>query len=439
MLIILITLIFINSIINHNNTLQSENYLIKIDYPDLENKKEYKKVAKTIKKYIEEKKTEFIENVKDLNKDITYEFQVSSTVNIYKNITTINMQIYSYTGGAHYIREDKSFYIDENGNEKNLSYFLKSRDAIKELSELSYHYIVEYGKVKELSFNEDMVKDGTSADFDNFQHFSFKDKGLELLFPPYQVSCWADGEIRIVIPYEDLENLLKNEFIKTPNKIEENDSEQKEEKEKRDINKFKDKKLIAFTFDDGPSSSTTNKLLDSLDKFDARVTFFVLGSRVNQYKNSLKRAYEQGNQIGSHTYSHLNLFKLNESDIAREINNTNTEIKNIIGVEPELLRPPYGNINSDIKRITNMYTILWDIDPEDWKYKDKDKIAKNIVDNAHDGAIVLLHDIYESSIDGALIAMERLKDEGYAFVTIEEMIKLKNIEFDKTKSYFQIK
>ena len=84
-----------------------------------------------------------------------------------------------------------------------------------------------------------------------------------------------------------------------------------------------------------------------------------------------------------------------------------------------------------------MYTILWDLDTEDWKYKDKNKISQYIIDNAHDGAIVLLHDLYETSVDGALLAMEELEKEGYAFVTIEEMVTLKGINLDKTKNYFQ--
>ena len=82
-----------------------------------------------------------------------------------------------------------------------------------------------------------------------------------------------------------------------------------------------------------------------------------------------------------------------------------------------------------------MYTILWNIDTEDWKYKDAQKIKDNILNHAHDGAIILLHDIYNTSVEGALLAMEELKDE-YAFVTIDEMIELKNIQLDKNKSYF---
>ena len=204
---------------------------------------------------------------------------------------------------------------------------------------------------------------------------------------------------------------------------------------KRDLTAFCGKKLVAFTFDDGPSNETTNRLLDNLDKYNARVTFFVVGSRINDNSETLKRAYDMGNQIGSHTYSHKNLFKLDNCQIMEEITTTNNEIKNIIGVEPTLLRPPYGNINCEIKNMINMYTILWDLDTEDWKNKDTNIIVDYILNNAHDGAIILLHDLYETSIDGALQAMELLEQQGYAFVTIDEMIELKNVELDKNISY----
>ena len=207
----------------------------------------------------------------------------------------------------------------------------------------------------------------------------------------------------------------------------------------RDINKFKNKKLIAFTFDDGPNSKTTNKLLDNLDKYNARVTFFVVGNRVKTYEDTLKRAYDMGNLIGSHTYSHKNLFELNNNQIVDEIKKTNNVIKEVTGSNTLYLRPPYGNTNKNIKNLANMYNILWDLDTEDWKYKDKNKIAKYIIDNAHDGGIILLHDLYETSIDGALLAMEELSKNGYAFVTIEEMATLKGITLNKASNYFNLK
>lgn len=198
------------------------------------------------------------------------------------------------------------------------------------------------------------------------------------------------------------------------------------------------KKLIAFTFDDGPSSESTPKLLDNLDKYNARVTFFVVGERVSKYSSVLKRAHNMGNEIGSHTFSHKNLTKLSDNELKNEVEKTNSEIKKVIGVNPSLMRPPYGSYNDSVKEIAGVPIVTWNIDTLDWKNKNKDKVCKNILDNAHDGAIVLMHDLYGSTVDGALMAMDKLQHEGYAFVTVSELAYLKCVTLKPGKVYFSI-
>ena len=114
----------------------------------------------------------------------------------------------------------------------------------------------------------------------------------------------------------------------------------------------------------------------------------------------------------------------------------NEEIEKVIGIRPNILRPPYGNINDHIKTYANMHIINWDIDTEDWKLKDRNLIKDKILESAHDGAIVLLHDIYTESVEGALMAMRELERDGYAFVTIEEMVKLKGVTLDYDTTYY---
>lgn len=413
-----------------HDILNTDMYNLKIDYPDIKNKE----VANIMAKYIDSKKEEFLKIAKNKIQNVKYDFSVTYNLSSIKNVEMVHITIYSFTGGAHYLREDKSFYYEKNSSKfLDINYFLQNKDSLKELASKTYYYVLKYGLENKTNLDKELAKNGTKENMDNYNHFSFNSDGLEIIFPPYQVSCWADGEIRVTIPYEELTNILKEEYI--TNTLDLNISKPP----KRPLEEFKDKKLIAFTFDDGPSDEPTNYLLDNLDKYNARVTFFVLGSRVNQYQKTLKKAYAKGNIIASHTYSHLNLFNLNDYDIMNEIIKTNKAINSIIGIEPNLIRPPYGNINQDIKKLTNMSTILWDIDTEDWKYKNKDKIAENIIKNAHDGAIVLLHDIYKSSVEGALLAMEELSKEGYAFVTIDEMAQLKNLKLDKKTSYFNFK
>lgn len=205
---------------------------------------------------------------------------------------------------------------------------------------------------------------------------------------------------------------------------------------KRDLEKYKGKKLIAFTFDDGPNSNTTNLLLDGLAKYDARVTFFIEGTRIAKNKEVLKKAYLSGHDIGSHTYNHKNLFRLKKENIVNEIKKGNSAIEAITGETPIYLRPPYGNVNKKINDLTDMYIICWDIDTLDWKYKDRNRIKNNIVNHAHDGAIVLLHDIYKESVEGAFLAMEELEKEGYAFVSISEMVELKGLNLKKDDVYY---
>ncbi len=434
-LIILISGIFVIKGLNQKEELHilesTDNYDLKIDYPNIENKK----IKQKVDEYVKKQKDAFLNNVKEVE-DIEqpkYDFNLSVNVNDYKDITHVYMLTFAYTGGAHYTRDDTSLYYDSKTKEfVDLKYFFKDEESFKKLSSIAYYYVL---KLEDKKFDELWVKKGTDPTIDNYRHFNFKDEGLELLFPPYQVASWADGEIKITIPYEEINDLLKEEYR----------NKSKEEEvvsiipEVRDLTKYQDKKLIAFTFDDGPSETNTNYLLDNLDKYDAKVTFFVLGSRVNSNKETIKRAYLEGNDIGSHTYNHRNLNLLSDVALMDEVKKTNDAIKGVIGKSPTLLRPPYGNLTDHGKELANMNIVLWNIDPLDWKYKDKNRVANEIIEHAHDGAIVLVHDIYKSSVEGALLAMEELQKQGYAFVTINEMAQLRGIKLDTTTSYFSMK
>lgn len=411
---------------------ENENYSIEINYPKVNNEN----LIAYSNDYIQDKKKEFKNEISDiygLNSG-KYEFKTDYEVNETEDILGIHLTVYEFTGGAHYIRDDKSYYYNKQ-EEKivTINDFLVNEESLEKLANLSYYYVMKYSKENNLDFNEEMAKDGLSPELNNFEHFNFIDDGLEILFPPLQVAYYAAGEVRILIPYNELVGIIKNDYLKYSKK------DNVIKNTKRNLDEFKDKKLIAFTFDDGPSYIGTNKLLENLDKYNARVTFFVLGSRITNYKDTLKKAYDMGNLIGSHTYSHQNLLQLDKYTILEEIKKTNEAIKEITNEDTLYLRPPYGNINLDIKELANMYTILWDLDTEDWKYKDKNKISDYVVENAQDGSIVLLHDLYETSVDGALLAMEKLQNEGYAFVTIEEMAIIKNKKLDKQESYYNIK
>lgn len=406
----------------------NEFYDIKIDY----DKTGIAALDENVSKFVRDKRKQFVDIVDKSGKVETSKYNLIINVknNKYNNVASVHALSFAYTGGAHYTREDESYVYDLEKKE-----YINFSDILVQganIEPIVLESLYNYAKEKDIVLDEEWVKRGISQSDSNYKYFYFSESGLNITFPPYQVASWADGEITLTIPYEKLEGILKNEYMDDSLVTDITYPKQTE----RDLSEFEGKKLIAFTFDDGPNTKTTSRLLDGIKEFDARVTFFVLGSRVASNSEVLKRAYEEGNQIGSHTYNHLNLLLLDDANVLSEINMANEEIEKVIGIRPSILRPPYGNINDHIKTYANMHIINWDIDTEDWKLKDRNLIKDKILESAHDGAIVLLHDIYTESVEGALMAMRELEREGYAFVTIEEMVKLKGVTLDYDTTYY---
>ena len=150
----------------------------------------------------------------------------------------------------------------------------------------------------------------------------------------------------------------------------------------------------------------------------------------------------EGHSIGQHSWSHQNLKKLSNTDPNRaknEIYMANDAIKSIIGENPRYIRPPYGAYNSTVLSYANMVFVNWSIDPLDWKYRNANKVYNSIISKAYDGAIVLVHDIHPTSVDGAIKAMDYLAKHGYAIVSLDEMVKLRGINLETHKLYTSFK
>lgn len=177
-------------------------------------------------------------------------------------------------------------------------------------------------------------------------------------------------------------------------------------------------KRVAITFDDGPHSIYTEMLLDGLKERDVVATFFVIGVNIEGNEDVLKRISDEGHLIGNHTYSHESICDCSQNQLYDEISRTNILIKNVTGKDVNYIRPPYGDCKE--KNINNMTVVLWNVDPRDWSTTDEEVIVKRIVDNVSDGDIILLHDIFESSVNAALKTIDILKEQGYEFVTVEE-------------------
>lgn len=194
-------------------------------------------------------------------------------------------------------------------------------------------------------------------------------------------------------------------------------------------------KLIALTFDDGPKRSTTTALLDGLSQRGVHATFFLIGTNVDGNEDLVLRMDREGHQVGIHSYHHKMLTELNAADFYEEVGALRLRLETLLGHNSLLLRPPYGIVDDGVRRLAGAPIILWSIDPEDWSDSDTARQVEHIVSQARDGDIILLHDIYPSSVETAFQVVDTLLKEGFYFVTIDELFSARGIELKAGQIY----
>lgn len=187
-------------------------------------------------------------------------------------------------------------------------------------------------------------------------------------------------------------------------------------------NAMADSKKIALTFDDGPHPYYTEQLLNGLKERGVHATFFVMGKHVEMYPKLIERMNEEGHLVGNHTYSHMQLNKSNEDAFKEELIRTNELIEKLTGQEVQYVRPPYGAWDKKFEKELNMFPVLWTIDPLDWCSSNVSGIVRKVTDKAKENAIILMHDEYKSTVTAALQIVDILQEEGYEFVTVDELL-----------------
>lgn len=195
-----------------------------------------------------------------------------------------------------------------------------------------------------------------------------------------------------------------------------------------------DKPMIALTFDDGPNHNTS-LVLDILESYGIKATFFLLGCNIDSNEQLIVRMDKLGMEIGNHMYSHKLVTKLASDDIKEEINKVDRLVFDIIGDYPTLIRPSYGTYNNKIKNLVDRPIIIWNVDTMDWKYHSSTKIADRVIKNTRDGSIILMHDIYRATANSLEIFIPKLLDSGYQFVTVSELLYYKDIDISGGKVY----
>ena len=334
-------------------------------------------------------------NIPELNISYTYK-------EINENIINVSLQTEIITDKT--INKIKTFTYNKT-NDK----FLTMEDLVQDLDGLDY-------EVK-----KELLEKYQDADMDylsnvSYDYFTIDDENLTLYFNPAEIKSKHDELIYLDIPLDSLKLLIDID------KTEDNDIYLSIKKRNVSL----DDKVVALTFDDGPSKYT-NKILDVLKKYDACGTFFLIGNKVDFYGDVLKRMLLEGSEIGNHSYDHKLLTRLSKSDFQKEISKTQDAIKKVTGFTPTLFRPTYGGYTNILKSYTDLKFVLWDVDSRDWQVKTKDKIIKNILPNVKSGSIILMHDNHEYSLNALEDVLKNLKNQGYKFVTVSELLELKKL------------
>ncbi len=186
--------------------------------------------------------------------------------------------------------------------------------------------------------------------------------------------------------------------------------------------------VVAMTFDDGPHPTLTPKLLDILKERNIKCTFFVIGKNAKAYPKIIQRMIAEGHEVANHTWTHCSLTSRSDAQIRTELKQSEDALMAAANYRPQLIRPPYGAINTRIKQLMfsefGYSTIMWSVDPQDWRRPGVSVVTSRLVNGAHPGAIMLAHDIHPPTIQAMPPMFDQLLAKGYQFVTVSQLLNM---------------
>lgn len=187
-------------------------------------------------------------------------------------------------------------------------------------------------------------------------------------------------------------------------------------------------KYVALTFDDGPSGRFTRRLLEGLEERGVKATFLLCGYRLKDYPKVAGAIFRAGHEIGLHGYSHRNMGEMTRAQAAKEIADTAALLPE--GCRPVFLRPPGGSCGEALRqaaREAGLALLNWSVDPRDWANHNAAAVEAAVVQSVRDGDIILLHDMCDCSVDAALAIVDRLTAQGFRFVTVSELARVRGV------------
>ena len=263
----------------------------------------------------------------------------------------------------------------------------------------------------------------TSPFINNFKNILFTTNGLMVHFNSQEIISSITQDFAVFVPYDDLQEYMISEIVKTHPPTQTSNVIEVIAQRVVDPNR----PMVALTFDDGPTNYTP-QILEVLFRYNSAATFFVVGSRVNNYPQVMRRIVETGSEVANHTWSHPFLTRLSSSQVFNEIESTNRVIHSAVGVTPTLIRPPYGAMNDDvIAAYPTLQYIMWNIDTSDWSHRNADITTAIIKRYVSDGAIILMHDLVPSTAQSMEVIIPYLVSRGYQLVTVSELLEARGI------------
>ena len=358
-----------------------------------------------------------------------------------------------HTGGTGNAFVVGYIFDRRTGAELSLRDLFIDDSYLERLSALSREVLAERvrNQYAELAFDSDdaraealeralaWIEDGTAPTAENFDNILFQENGTVLVrFDKYQVAPGVDGVVEIALPVAALADLLRpavrdllglpadTAAPETATGAEQAQAEAaassqpaQEAGATADAVDCYNVPCVALTFDDGPSVYT-ERLLDILQAHSVKATFFILGSRARIQSETVFRAFQDGHEIGNHTWDHPLLTDLPDEQIQQQIAWTDDLISQIIGEPPVHLRPPYGGYNDRVLAVSGVPFIFWSIDPLDWRDRDAEIVAARIIASPP-GAIILAHDIHETTVEAVPAVIAALRGRGIRFVTVTKL------------------
>lgn len=404
---------------------QTSREKVSIEYPITKNNKINKTIAQVITR--DDRDFRYIAtNVLSFNQPMTETISYQITHNNSAALSII-VNIKQDIHGAHPVSLTHFWTFDKKSGEVISLNDLteQSEKAAEEIVAAARNNIKETIKQRqqaELDLSETIIQETLS-------NFVITDGGNSLAWPIGQASLLpsAYGEMTIKVPIAAVAKYLQNPTARKLANIPKPPEPKPEPKPAPAVPApapTTGNKVIALTFDDGPGPYTAH-LLDVLDQYGAKATFFLIGSKVSSQANVVRSIHARGHQLGNHSWSHPELPKLPVDQIAGEIDRTNDAIKQATGVTPAILRPPYGAVNGVVLeqlRARDMSSILWSVDTRDWADRNSDIVCSRAVAGARPGAIILMHDIHQTSVGAVPCILSALKQQGYSFVTVQGLL-----------------